>query len=169
MVTQRAQLHHLRIAPRKVRLIARAIAGLSVEEAEARLLMSPHRAAGPLLKLLRSAIANAKQTKSLLPAKLIIREIRVDQGSMLKRFLPRAMGRATPLHKKSSHVTLILGEAADALPSRFRISVVKKIKRAPEKGKKEADRDKQKQEGRDARPVKEDAGFMKRMFRRKSV
>jgi len=152
------------MAPRKVRLVAQAIRGLRVSEAEAKLMLLPQRARLPILKLLRSAIANAKTTKSLPAEKLIVSEIRVDQGPMLKRFLPRAMGRATPVHKKMSHITIVLGEASEAAPSRFRISLAK---RQSKKMERRADRDKP-ESRRDESRAKE-PGFMKRMFRRKSV
>ena len=81
MKTQTAKLNYLKIAPRKTRLVANVLKGLSVNEAEAQLLMSPKRASGPLIKLLRSAIANAKN-RQLNPERLFIKEIRVDQGPM---------------------------------------------------------------------------------------
>jgi large subunit ribosomal protein L22 len=111
MKTQTAKLRYLHIAPRKVRLVANAIKGLSVNEAEAQLLMSPRRPASDLIKLLRSAVANAKHNAQLSPERLFVKEIRVDQGPMLERYMPRAMGRATAIQKKSSHVTLVLAES----------------------------------------------------------
>ena len=84
---------------------------MSVNQAEAELLLRPQRSAEPLLKLLRSAVANAKHNKNLEPEKLIIQSIVVDKGPMLKRFFPRAMGRATMIQKKMSHITLILSES----------------------------------------------------------
>src|SRR3989344_4473546 len=103
-------LRYLRMAPRKVRLVGHAIKGLSVNDAEAHLALMRQRAARPLLKLLRSAVVGAKE-KSLNPQKLVITSLRVDQGPMLKRYLPRAQGRATPIQKKMSHVVLTLGES----------------------------------------------------------
>ena len=105
---QIAKLNYLHIAPRKVRLVANALRGLSVNEAEAQLLFRPQRSSEPLLKLLRSAVANAKNSQKLNADKLVIEAIQVNQGPMLKRFMPRAMGRATPIHKKMSHVILVL-------------------------------------------------------------
>lgn len=169
MLIQRAQLNYLRMAPRKVRLVAQTIQGLSVAEAEALLLMSPRRAGGPLLKLLRSAAAGAKQAKSLGPERLVVSEIRVDAGPMLKRFLPRAMGRATPLQKKTSHVTIVLGEAKSIQPIRFRISKPEKAKKRDyDRARKEAS-EKKRQEGALPERKAEKPGFMKRLFRRKSV
>src|SRR3989338_4570164 len=85
---QIAKLKYLHMAPRKVRLIADTLKGLPISEAEAQLLTRSQRVAGPLLKLLRSAIANAKNNAKLDSNKLFVESIRVDQGPMLKRILP---------------------------------------------------------------------------------
>jgi|SRR3989344_4897133 len=107
----RAFLKNYRQSPRKVRLVASAIRGKRVSEALVALSALPKRATAPLKKLLESAIANAKhggEAKEM--QSLFIKEIQVNKGVTLKRSLPRAMGRATPINKRSSHVTLILGE-----------------------------------------------------------
>ena len=136
MEQQTAKLNYLRIAPRKVRSVADLIRGLSVNEAEAQLLMVRRRPAASLLKLLRSAVANAKN-KQINPDHLFIAEIRVDQGPMLKRILARALGSASPIQKKMSHVTLVLG-VNPKLSSRFAIPVAakKKAKKEPKAGEK---------------------------------
>ncbi len=118
---QTAQLNYLKIAPRKVRLIAGTLKGLSVKEAEAQLLLRVQRSSRPLLKLIRSAVANAKN-KKMDANKLFIASMIVNQGAMLKRFLPRAQGKATPIHKKMSHVVLILREAENKFAERFTIN-----------------------------------------------
>ena len=120
MRTQTAKLNYLRISPRKVRLVANMLRGLYVNEAEAQLLISPQKSIGPILKLLRSAVSNGKQ-KQLNPENLFIKEIRVDNGPMLKRFMPRAQGRATMIQKKTSHITLILAESEKPKAMRFKI------------------------------------------------
>lgn len=160
-----AKLNYLRIAPRKVRLVANAIKGLSINEAEAQLLFRARRSGKPLLNLLRSAIANAKNNYKLNPDKLMIKEIRVDQGPTIKRFLPRAMGRATPLQKKTSHVSLTLEEKAKGKVPRFNITVAKKEKSL----KMAAKPVKPKMEAEKTQKPKEQVGFFKRFFRRKSV
>lgn len=162
-----AKLNYLRIAPRKVRLVANAIKGLSVNEAEAQLLFRARRSGKPLLDLLRSAMANAKNNHKLNPDKLMVKEIRVDQGPTLKRSLPRAMVRATPLHKKTSHVYLILEEKAQAGVPRFNIAVTKKEK-SPKKEMK-LKKPKLAPEKSTAAKSQEKVGFFKRFFRRKSV
>ena len=103
-----AKLRYLHIAPRKVRLIANTLRGLSTQEAEAQLMTRPQRSAMPLRKLIKSAMANAMANNTGAKATWIIQEIRVDQGPVLERFLPRAQGRATPLQKKMCHVTVML-------------------------------------------------------------
>ena len=100
------------------------------------------------------------------PEKLYIKEIRVDEGPMLKRWLPRAMGRATPIHKKSSHVTLVLAEAEESKVSKFKIQKKEKIKKP--KTKKEP-KIKEEKEAQSKTSPKRQRGFMKKMFRRKSV
>jgi large subunit ribosomal protein L22 len=107
-----AKLRHLRIAPRKVRIVADIVRGKQVEEALATLRFTSKAAAKPVAKLIRSAIANAEQAAkgNLDVDRLFVRTIMVDQGPTLRRFMPRAMGRATRINKKTSHVTVELGE-----------------------------------------------------------
>lgn len=166
MANVTAKLNYLRITPRKVGLVVHSLRGLSANEAEAQLLIRKKRATLPLLKLLRSAIANAKN-KNLDFNKLIISSVTVDGGPILKRFLPRAQGRATPIHKKTSHVTLVLSEAERPMSARFNIlPPVKKEKKGKETRVKKTSIDKAKEAG----PVVEKKpGFFKRIFRRKSV
>lgn len=166
MITQlKTKLSYLKIAPRKVRLLADTLRGLSVQEAQAQLLLRRQRSAKPILKLLNSAVANAKNQKNIDSQKLFISSLRVDDGPMLKRSLPRAQGRATPIHKKMSHVTLILEEAAAKFANRFTITPPQK----KEKIKKEAKSKRAKTEELKAEKPKGKAGFFKRIFRRKSV
>lgn len=105
-----AKLRYLRIAPRKVRLVADLIRGKSVEEAQTILNFATKRGATVLLKLLKSAIANAKNNFQLDPTNLYISKITVDEGPKLKRWMPRARGTASEIQKKTSHVTIILDE-----------------------------------------------------------
>lgn len=103
-----AKLNNLRMSPQKVRLIVDLIRGLSVEEALTQLQFSSKNAALPVKKLLKSAIANAKHNHNLKIETLKIDSIRVDEGKTLYRWMPRAMGRATPLRKRNSHIILVL-------------------------------------------------------------
>jgi len=105
-----AYLRYLRIAPRKVRLVADLIRGKKVLEAQNILNFTTKRAAPILLKLLKSAISNAKHNFGLEKPNLYISEIRVDEGPKLKRWIPKARGQISEIQKKTSHVTLILDE-----------------------------------------------------------
>lgn len=96
------------MSPRKVRLVVNTIRGLSVSAAETRLSFLPKLAAQPVLKLLRSAIANAQHNFKLDKNDLYVRHIVADGGPTLKRFRPRAFGRANPIRKRTTHISLIL-------------------------------------------------------------
>lgn len=106
----RAHLSYLRMSPRKVRLVADMIRGMDVSVAEQQLLVVSRHAATPVLKLLKSAIANAENNARQEKANLFVKSIVVNQGPTMKRFRPRAFGRAAPIRHRSSHVTIILGE-----------------------------------------------------------
>lgn len=103
-----ARLRHLRLAPRKVRLIADVVRGMDVGRALLELDHTPNRPAAPLAKLLRSAIANAGNNFQIGDKELFVREIRVDGGPVLKRMRPRAMGRGATIRHRTSHVTIIV-------------------------------------------------------------
>jgi len=110
LIEVRAKLNYLRQSPRKVRLLVDLIRHLPVETALQQLTFSSKRAARPLSKLLKSAIANAENNHHLAKDNLFIKEIRVDQGPVLKRWRARAMGRAAAIRKRTSHILLILAE-----------------------------------------------------------
>lgn len=118
-----AKLRYLRIAPRKVRLVADLIRGKRVEEAQNILSFTRKRSALPLLKLLKQAIANAKNNFHLDEKNLYISKITVDEGPKLKRVFPRARGQAAEIQKKTSHITIVLSE----------IEKVKKLKKVKPK------------------------------------
>lgn len=103
-----AKLNRLRIAPRKVRLVADLIRGKDVKQAQAVLQFTIKKAAQPLAKLLDSAIANAKHNFKMAEENLKIAKITVDQGRTLKRYRPVSRGRTATIQKKTSHVTLVL-------------------------------------------------------------
>jgi len=106
----KAKLRHYHVAPRKVRLIIDLIRGLDVERALEQLPYQDKRCVPAVIKLLNSAIANAVNNFSLERNNLYIKESFVDQGPSLKRWRPRAHGRAGKILKKTSHITLILAE-----------------------------------------------------------
>jgi large subunit ribosomal protein L22 len=104
-----AHLKNLKISPRKVRLVAGLIRGKNVDVAREQLKFSLKKSATPILKLLKSAIANAEHNYHLDPKLLKIEEIFVNQGMALKRVMPRAMGRAAQFKRQMSHVTIVVG------------------------------------------------------------
>jgi large subunit ribosomal protein L22 len=106
----KAHLRMLRISPRKTRLVADLIRGLDVSKAESILRFTPKGAAQPMLKLLTSAKANAVNNHDMFEDTLYVSRIYVDEGPTLKRYLPRARGRADIMRKRTSHVTIILEE-----------------------------------------------------------
>lgn len=108
----RAQAKYVRSSPRKARLVVDHIRGKSVEEARAILAHTPRAAAVPVLKVLESAIANAEHNHELLPEELRVFQVMVDEGPTIKRFRPRALGRATKIRKRTSHITINLTNKA---------------------------------------------------------
>ena len=109
-----AHLRHLRMSPRKVSLVAALIRGKNVETALNILRFTRRAAAVPVAKLIKSAVANATDlSKGQVDVdSLYVKTISVDQGPTARRFMPRAMGRASRINKKSSHVHVVLAEAA---------------------------------------------------------
>jgi large subunit ribosomal protein L22 len=106
----KAKLKFVRVGPRKVRLVADMIRGKGSEEALNILIFTKKAAAKIVIKLLKSAIANATQKKNIDVDRLYIKKITVDQGPTMKRFQPRALGRATTIRKRTSHITIVLDE-----------------------------------------------------------
>lgn len=103
-----ASARYLRVSPRKVRLVADQIRGLPIEEARAMLRFSPKGAARDVSKLLESAAANAENNHDLAADELRVAEIHVDAGPTLRRWRPRARGRATRIDKRTSHLSVAL-------------------------------------------------------------
>ncbi len=106
----RAVSRHVRIAPRKVRLVVDLVRGKGVEEALGILEYVPKRAARVVAKTLRSVVANAQNTQRVDVDRLFVKRAFVDGGPTWKRFTPRAQGRATPVRKRTCHVTVIVDE-----------------------------------------------------------
>lgn len=104
----KATLSNYRQSPRKVRLVANAIKGKSLVEADLVLSHMTKRGSLPILKLIKSAAANAANTGTSADS-LMVKNIEVNKGIVLKRSMPRAQGRATPINKRSSHITVTLG------------------------------------------------------------
>ena len=134
-----AKLRFLRMSPRKVRLIVDMIRGKKVTRALDILSVMPKRAARPVLKLLNSAVANAKHNHSLNVEDLKVSQVYVDGGPVLKRWMPKAHGRATPIRERTSHINLFLGTMetkAKAKKEEIKTEVVPAAK--PKKAKKTA-------------------------------
>ena len=112
-VSVRAQAKYVRCAPRKARLVVDHIRGKSVDDARAILATTPRAAARDVLKLLDSAVANAENNHELVADELQIKKVFVDEGPTLKRFQPRAQGRATRIRKRTSHMTILLTTKED--------------------------------------------------------
>lgn len=101
----------IRISPRKVRIVAENIKGQPVEKAVNLLTFMPKKAAGILLKTLKSAVANAEQNQGVDVDTLYVKRIFVDEGPTMKRWRARAQGRAYRINKRTSHITVVLDES----------------------------------------------------------
>jgi large subunit ribosomal protein L22 len=112
-VLVRASARYVRIAPRKVRYVADQIRGKKVEEALAQLRFNPRGASETLRKLVESAAANAENNFDLDPEEMTIARISVDEGPTMRRFRPRARGRATRIEKRTCHINVALTPIAD--------------------------------------------------------
>jgi len=107
----KAKVKNVRISPRKVRMVVDSVRGKSVSQAVHILTFTRRKAAIPVQKLLKSAIANASENDGITDVDdLLIDRITVDEGPTLKRFMPRARGRATPINKRTSHIQIVLRE-----------------------------------------------------------
>jgi len=107
-IVVRASSRYVRVAPRKARLIADQVRGMHIEQARALLEFSPRGAAEDIRKLLDSAAANAENNHDLIADEMRISEITVDEGPTLRRFRPRALGRASRINKRTCHIAVAL-------------------------------------------------------------
>ena len=106
----KANLKYLRISPRKVKIVLDLIRGKDVATAAAILMQTPKAASEPLMKLLKSACANAENNFGMDPSKLVVSEVFATPGPILKRMMPRAQGRAYRINKRTSHITIAVAE-----------------------------------------------------------
>jgi large subunit ribosomal protein L22 len=167
-----AKLNYLRMPPRKVRLIVDAVRGMDAEEADVRLSRMVKSAAEPILKLLRSAIANAENNFKQKKLNLFIQAITVDKRPVLKRFRPRAFGRAADIHKHTSHVVFTLGVREVVAKKKFAAVADKKEKKdagltLDDMSKKKEPKEKNPE--KEVKAQKTIGSIGKRIFRRKSV
>ena len=107
-VLVRAKARYIRVSPRKARLVADQIRGRHIDDVRSLLAFSPRSVATEISKVVESAAANAEANHDLIGDEMILREIRVDEGPTIKRFRPRAMGRATPINKRTCHISVAL-------------------------------------------------------------
>ena len=110
----KAKAKYIRMSQRKTRLVANVVRGMEVNKALDQLKFINKKAALPIAKLINSAIANAENNFELKKDNLKVKEIRVDEGPTMHRWMPRARGRATPIRKRSSHITLVLSEIVES-------------------------------------------------------
>lgn len=173
----KVRLRYLRIAPRKVRLLADLIRGKKTEEAQNILEFSIQKSALPLLKLLKSALANAKNNLGLEEVNFYISKITVDEGPKLKRWRARSRGQAFEIQKKTSHITLILSETEEKAKKVKKTKKTKAKKTEPKKVEKKEEVEKkgevEKKEKPKFRPEKEfqkpgAEKLTKKIFRRKA-
>jgi large subunit ribosomal protein L22 len=107
----KAKLKHVRMSPQKARLVADLIRGKNVNDAMNQLAFTRKKAAGLFSKLLKSAIANAEENHKVMDVDdLYVKTVMVDEGTTWKRWMPRARGSASPIHKRTSHITIVLNE-----------------------------------------------------------
>lgn len=118
MITKvKATAKHVRVSPTKVRKVARTIVGMNALDAATTLEFTQMHAARPLLKVLNSAIANAENNDGLDPDDLVVVTAVADEGPTLKRYQPRAMGRAYRIRKRTSHITVVVSPASELAES----------------------------------------------------
>ena len=108
-----ASLKNTRIAPRKVRLIADMVRGKNVATAKNILMLAEKKARHPIAGLIDSAVANASHNFKIAPEGLIVKEIRVDQGFVMKRSMPVSRGSAHPIKKRTSHISIVLAQGTE--------------------------------------------------------
>ncbi len=109
----KANARHIRMSPQKIRLVVDIIRGKRVADAQTQLRFMKKAAALPVLKLLNSAVANATHNFKLDASALFIKSITADGGPIIHRWTPKAMGRATPIRKRTTHIAIVLGEKAE--------------------------------------------------------
>jgi len=182
----KANVKHLRTSARKTRLVVNLVRGMQVEKALDQLKFVNKKVTKSVAKLINSAIANATNTYDLSKDNLFIKEIRVDEGATLKRWMPRAHGRATPIRKRTSHIKLVLGEIKDSGEKKAKkqkidapvklgekIKEEKKVEKDEKEvaGTKDSEKgldDKAEGHGKNAQTEGGSKGFAGKVFRRKS-
>ena len=164
----KATLRYLRIAPRKVRLVADLLKGKKASEAQTLLQFVNNSAVQSFQKLIQSALSNASHDFQMEAANLYIAKIVVDEGPKLKRFRPRARGRAYPIQKKTSHITVVLEELTPGL-AKIKLAQADKTSNS-EKEKRESHIQGKAKFGHEGKLRKQKLGGIRnRLFRRKAI
>lgn len=169
----KASLNYLHIAPRKVRLVTNLIKGLDIKRAELELRHLPRRSSNDILKLLKSAVANARNNFQLDTNELFIKEIKVDGGPVFKRFRPRAFGRAAMIRKRTCHVSLVLDTKGEVngkvkVAGRKNEPVIRQDAEAPAPSAK-IKKETAKPDKQILGPRGQSSKFVKKVFRRKAI
>ncbi len=169
-----AKLNNLKIAPRKVRLVAHVIKGMSADTALTELSKQVKRSSEPMSKLLRSAIANAEHNFGLDSSNLFVSSVLVGDGKRLKRWQPRAFGRANQILHRLSNITLVVEERIEGLNRKETrtTEVVAKKKAEPKEVKATSVKDEKKETKKDVavkQEMKERKNAVKRVYQRKSI
>lgn len=170
----RAFLKNYRVSPRKVRLLTTLVGGLSVEEALIQLDRSEKSASLQVKKLVASALANAENNFGLDRKNLYVFEMRVDEGPTMKRWMPRAFGRATEIHKRTSRITIVLEEFIEGAGRKTKEEIAKeKKKRKSEEKKFFSKKKKVTSNSTEAhfseKKNKKSSGFSQKLFQRKAT
>jgi large subunit ribosomal protein L22 len=179
----KAQLNNYRRSPRKIRLVAKVLKGLDAKAAENQLRFIIKGSAEDFQKLLKSAVSNAENNFGLEKDNLFIKDIIVNEGTKLKRWLPRAYGRASLLLKRTSHIELILAERVEGKGrKKVKKQEIKDVKAEEIKKKEEKETEEIKEEKKEITKIREEKefidekkksesskGILKRVFRRKSM
>jgi len=181
----KAKGKYLKMSSKKMRLVADLVRGMDSKEALDYLSFSPHKAARFINKILNSALANAEHNFELKKENLFVKEIFVNEGPTLKRWRPRAFGRAGQIRKRSSHLEIILGERIPTskikpVKTKIKEPIIESISKDKTEDKKPVEGKEEKLQGRpqekhrpapvhDARKNKGFGGALKKVFRRKSI
>ena len=167
----KAKAKYIKVSSRKTRLVVDVIRGLEVQKALEQLKFINKRVTEPIIKLVNSVIANAENNFELEKDNLFIKEIRVDEGPTLKRWKPRARGRATPIRKRTCHISIVLGEIKDSgkvKAKKQKIDDPIKLGEKNSKDKKVNLVNKSKEKNTKIKSKDTKKGFSEKIFRRKS-
>ena len=167
----KAKAKYIKVSSRKTRLVVDVIRGLEVQKALEQLRFINKKVTEPITKLVNSVVANAENNFELEKDNLFIKEIRVDEGPTLKRWKPRARGRATPIRKRTCHIGIILGEIKDSgkvKAKKQKIDAPIKLGEKDNKDKKVSLVNKSKEKNTKIESKDTKKGFAEKIFRRKS-